>query len=665
MAILRYRAVHSRLRPEDFSDVLPLLDVPSNLFAAVGDEGESFVYLLDEEKQEEETPIPDDPFSPDRLPTLRDGVKPPSLLKEFLSRDDWFAEPREPRIATLRRDLDPPVTLREFTDKGESRERVRAEAVFSEPRLFTYLDEDEEEEARRRTAWRMDAIRLLQLCLGDVRVEPTRPDVYAGYTANAPEEVDEADRRLAAEELNKLFPTRDADTNREIARTMGMLEVKNEAVEQFAEKLTGCWNLHSSVQDDLHFLIVLSQLPGERTERMTEDTAATLAFVHMKMLLGDMYPSRNWPLRVGEAFVELCRRDPKLAETLSTHRDFGMPAHAMFARLMPEKERQLATRRMFDKAIRRGEDVSWTAEMIALFSQLDDEKVDDAIRDQWHDFALRDAVVASLSSNPRPQDRKLFVEALRETSAGTVARAARALAQIGDKGTPAEVAAALAALRHHGADKNTRDTRQALAALVQVLADREFEFGAEDDKDILAAYRPAFDWFAKAHPEEAAQLNRLSAADGIDWDARLAKIDFLSGEAARGEKLYSAQSCSKCHSGRNRLGPALEGVTSRWSREDLIKEIVDPNRNVAPQFLTSRLETRDGKVYQGLPIYQSPDGTLLQTGPNETIRIAGPEVVSITKSRTSLMPTGLLRGLSDQEIADLYAYLKTLTAKPQ
>ena len=55
----------------------------------------------------------------------------------------------------------------------------------------------------------------------------------------------------------------------------------------------------------------------------------------------------------------------------------------------------------------------------------------------------------------------------------------------------------------------------------------------------------------------------------------------------------------------------------------------------------------------------------MQTGPNETIRIAGPEVVSITKSRTSLMPTGLLNGLSDEEIADLYMYLKTLAAKPE
>ena len=96
-----------------------------------------------------------------------------------------------------------------------------------------------------------------------------------------------------------------------------------------------------------------------------------------------------------------------------------------------------------------------------------------------------------------------------------------------------------------------------------------------------------------------------------------------------------------------------------------MKEIVDPNRNVAPQFLTSRLETADGKIYQGVPIYESPDGTLLQTGPNETIRIAGPEIVSMTKSRTSLMPTGLLRGMSDQEVADLYAYLKTLAVQRQ
>jgi putative heme-binding domain-containing protein len=204
-------------------------------------------------------------------------------------------------------------------------------------------------------------------------------------------------------------------------------------------------------------------------------------------------------------------------------------------------------------------------------------------------------------------------------------------------------------------------TRQAIGAALVVLTEQDFQF--ENDGATLADYEPAYHWFAKTHPTAAAAMNKSAALDGVDWDERLAKIDWTQGSPARGEKVYAKRACASCHAGRNRLGPGLEGVTGRWAREDLIKEIVDPNRNVAPQFMTSRFETVGGKVYQGIPVYESPDGTLLQTGPNETIRIAGTEVVNTSRSRTSLMPTGLLQGLGDGEIADLYAYLKTLTTQ--
>mgnify|MGYP005818983881 CR=1 FL=1 len=101
-------------------------------------------------------------------------------------------------------------------------------------------------------------------------------------------------------------------------------------------------------------------------------------------------------------------------------------------------------------------------------------------------------------------------------------------------------------------------------------------------------------------------------------------------------------------------GAVLNAV---WVQE---REIADPNRNVAPQFHTTRLITRDGKVYQGVLIYESPEGTLIQTAADITQRISGEEIVRTTKTTQSLMPTGLLSGLADGEIADLVAYLKTL-----
>ena len=57
-------------------------------------------------------------------------------------------------------------------------------------------------------------------------------------------------------------------------------------------------------------------------------------------------------------------------------------------------------------------------------------------------------------------------------------------------------------------------------------------------------------------------------------------------------------------------------------------------------------------------IYEANDGIILQTGPDTTIRIAGNAIESKKVLDTSLMPTGLLDSLTNQEIADLLAYLR-------
>jgi hypothetical protein len=50
----------------------------------------------------------------------------------------------------------------------------------------------------------------------------------------------------------------------------------------------------------------------------------------------------------------------------------------------------------------------------------------------------------------------------------------------------------------------------------------------------------------------------------------------------------------------------------------------------------------------------------LQTGPAETVRIAHTQIAARRLTALSLMPAGLVDRLSDEEIADLYAHLKSL-----
>lgn len=55
-----------------------------------------------------------------------------------------------------------------------------------------------------------------------------------------------------------------------------------------------------------------------------------------------------------------------------------------------------------------------------------------------------------------------------------------------------------------------------------------------------------------------------------------------------------------------------------------------------------------------------PWTALVSFAADETVRITGEELQSRRKAEVSLMPPGLLMGLSDAELADLHAYLKSL-----
>jgi putative heme-binding domain-containing protein len=165
-------------------------------------------------------------------------------------------------------------------------------------------------------------------------------------------------------------------------------------------------------------------------------------------------------------------------------------------------------------------------------------------------------------------------------------------------------------------------------------------------------------WLEKRHPEFGKRLTNPDGVDVAKWDARLAKIDWDAGDAKAGKAVFIKANCATCHSGSQALGPDLVGVTKRFSRNDLLASIMQPSKDVSARYQTTLVETRDGKTYQGIVIYDAVDNLMLQTGASTTVRLDGASVVSRAVTAQSLMPAGLLDALSDREIVDLYAYLR-------
>jgi putative heme-binding domain-containing protein len=149
----------------------------------------------------------------------------------------------------------------------------------------------------------------------------------------------------------------------------------------------------------------------------------------------------------------------------------------------------------------------------------------------------------------------------------------------------------------------------------------------------------------------SAQLDQLIAK-------RLKGFDPAKADAARGQAVF-AKTCMQCHQvdGKGALvGPQLDGVGNRGV-DRLMEDVIDPNRNVDPNFRFSNVTTKYGDTISGL-IRGDANGTLTIVDPTgKENAIPKADVDTIEQSKLSLMPTGFGDILPPAEFNDLMAFL--------
>ena len=509
---------------------------------------------------------------------------------------------------------------------------------------------------------RLDAVRLLQLGLGDVKLVQDKPDTYDGFVASKTEDIPTPLRQHVVERLAPAFPSEDADLDRELSRLLAMLSAEAPGLlERVTTKLTDT----SPVEDDIHFLMVTARLPSPRNADNTARIAQAVAGLHHKMIADKKEPSTFWPVRVANMFSRLLERDAQLGPVLIGSLAFSRPDHSLFAARLPNDQIPLAADALlkrttfFRSAFTRGtfSGFEWTSEFVTFLGCLPDAELFPALRQQWPHVSLQDSITRQLARAPQAEDRARFVTALGSFQPAVVELTAKSLAKLGGDATPKELAAALTSLRRHCSAPKDKAARTALANLLAKWSGQSFK--VTEAGDLMKAYAPWFEWFAQAHPTAAKELLG-GDEDTAAFLKRLPAIAWDSGDAKRGQQLYEERACHRCHSTSTRIGPDLTGVASRLSREDLFIAILDPSRDISPTYLPKLVTTKSGGSYTGFMVYDSPTAKLVQTGPDTTVRLLGDEVTSMVDTRVSLMPTGLLAGLKDSELAEFYAFLKTL-----
>ena len=66
----------------------------------------------------------------------------------------------------------------------------------------------------------------------------------------------------------------------------------------------------------------------------------------------------------------------------------------------------------------------------------------------------------------------------------------------------------------------------------------------------------------------------------------------------------------------------LKGIAKRFNREDLFRNINDPNLSISALYKAIEIVTNDDETYIGVPVYQSTAQTILEVGTGQTIRFS-------------------------------------------
>ncbi|MDR3634584.1 MAG: c-type cytochrome [Isosphaeraceae bacterium] len=142
---------------------------------------------------------------------------------------------------------------------------------------------------------------------------------------------------------------------------------------------------------------------------------------------------------------------------------------------------------------------------------------------------------------------------------------------------------------------------------------------------------------------------------------------YIGGDASAGRVLFAdakgKAQCAKCHSiggEGGRIGPGLDRIASRRAPEFIMESILQPSKDVAPEFEAVVVATKDGRIITGLRANETNFSIQLHEENGRFHSFLKRDLEELKPLKKSLMPENFAEILTVKELHDLFAYLMTL-----
>ncbi len=139
------------------------------------------------------------------------------------------------------------------------------------------------------------------------------------------------------------------------------------------------------------------------------------------------------------------------------------------------------------------------------------------------------------------------------------------------------------------------------------------------------------------------------------------------GDVVSGQKVYAGVgTCAKCHVVDKQgieVGPDLSEIGSKLTKTAMYESIFFPSAGISHNYENWMVMTVDGDMITGVLLGETEQEIQLKDDKGIKHVISMEDVEQKKRQRMSLMPEGLHKEMSEQELVDLVAYLSSLKKK--
>jgi putative membrane-bound dehydrogenase-like protein len=164
----------------------------------------------------------------------------------------------------------------------------------------------------------------------------------------------------------------------------------------------------------------------------------------------------------------------------------------------------------------------------------------------------------------------------------------------------------------------------------------------------------------------APPASRPPAQDIRGWEQYLERVPGKA-DVAHGREVFmhpKLGGCVLCHrvEGLGSIaGPNLSTIGATRSADYILESLLQPSRNVAPQYECFMLTTADGQVRTAFQLIERGGNHTYIGLDGKSFEVKIEDILKRERLPVSIMPEGMVDRLTDEQVRDLMAYLKVQT----